>query len=190
MKLYHLIFILLFTLNGCNKGNRNLENAKNRNKSEINIIDTTNVIPQLKTLLREYIKTYPQFNNLVLDGDVVLYKENKAMNSDLIYLLGPTSMMKYGEYYVDKRLYPSSYLKIADKLVFISSSNDKLTSQEICKKIYLKHLEIENNKKINNKYFWLVKITNNGSAFVFSKNINDYMIKRVKNQIDGSSILK
>lgn len=190
MKLYHLIFILLFTLNGCNKGNRNLENAKNRNKSEINIIDTTNVIPQLKTLLREYIKTYPQFNNLVLDGDVVLYKENKAMNSDLIYLLGPTSMMKYGEYYGDKRLYPSSYLKIADKLVFISSSNDKLTSQEICKKIYLKHLEIENNKEINNKYFWLVKITNNGSAFVFSKNINDYMIKRVKNQIDGSSILK
>lgn len=78
MKLYHLIFILLFTLNGCNKGNSILENAKNRNKSEINIIDTTNVIPQLKTLLREYIKTYPQFNNLVLDGDVVLYKENKA----------------------------------------------------------------------------------------------------------------
>lgn len=107
MKLYLLIFILLFTLNGCNKGNSILENAKNRNKSEINIIDTTNVIPQLKTLLREYIKTYPQFNNLVLDGDVVLYKENKAMNSDLIYLLGPTSMMKYGEYYGDKRLYPS-----------------------------------------------------------------------------------
>lgn len=96
MKLYLLIFILLFTLNGCNKGNRILENAKNRNKSEINIIDTTNVIPQLKTLLREYIKTYPQFNNLILDGDVILYKENKAMNSDLIYLLGPTSMMKYG----------------------------------------------------------------------------------------------
>lgn len=99
MKLYLLIFILLFTLNGCNKGNSILENAKNRNKSEINIIDTTNVIPQLKTLLREYIKTYPQFNNLILDGDVILYKENKAMNSDLIYLLGPTSMMKYGEYY-------------------------------------------------------------------------------------------
>ena len=72
MKLYLLIFILLLTLNGCNKGNSILENAKNRNKSEINIIDTTNVIPQLKTLLREYIKTYPQFNNLVLDGDVIL----------------------------------------------------------------------------------------------------------------------
>ena len=54
MKLYHLIFILLFTLNGCNKGNSILENAKNRNKSEINIIDTTNVIGEFKQQVQIY----------------------------------------------------------------------------------------------------------------------------------------
>lgn len=183
-----MFILLLFTLNGCDKGNNILDDGKNKNKIEINVIDTTNVIPQLKTLLMEYIKTYPQFNNLALDGDVTLHQENKYMNGDLVYLLGPTSMMKYDEYYGAKRLYPSSYLKIAGKRVFISSSNDKLISQEVCKNFYLNYLEINNNKEINNKYFWLIKITNNGSAFVFSKNINEYMVKKAKNQTDWNSI--
>lgn len=91
-------------------------------------------------------------------------------------------MIRYGEYYGKKRLFPSSYMVVDGRMVFVNSSNDKLARQDLCRNFYMKHLEIKWNAKDFLDRFWFIKIGNDGFASVLSKDVGkDAGIERVEN---------
>ena len=125
-------------------------------------IDTASVVPALVEIVREYAAAHP---------------ENT-------YLLGPATMMRYGEYYGEKRLFPSSYMVVDGRTVFINSSNDKLARQDLCRNVYMKHLEIKGSSKVSLHKFWLVRVGDDGRASVLSKDVGkDAGVKQAKSTI-------
>lgn len=81
---HYLIFILFIMLSqSCKRGGMT-EN------DDINRIDTAVIVPGLKSILKEYVRKYPQFQKLSIDGDVLLKDKYKDRNESNIYLLGPT----------------------------------------------------------------------------------------------------
>lgn len=144
-------------------------------------IDTANVVPTLKAIIKEYVATYPEYKCLALESNVVLRK-NPGIDAENIYSLGPATMMRYGKYYGKKRLFPSSYMVVGGRMVFVNSSNDKFARQDLCRNFYMKHLEIKGNAKDFLDRFWLIKIGNDGFASVLSKDVGkDAGIERVEN---------
>lgn len=91
-------------------------------------------------------------------------------------------MIRYGEYYGKKRLFPSSYMVVDGRMVFVNSSNDKFARQDLCRNFYMKHLEIKENATDFLDRFLLIRIGNDGFASVLSKDVGkDAGIERVEN---------
>lgn len=177
-KSYMLFVVLLLLLCQCtsNSGGNDddFENVMTR-------IDTANVVPTLKAIIKEYVATYPEYKCLALESNVVLRK-NPGIDAENIYSLGPATMMRYGEYYGKKRFFPSSYMVVDGRMVFVNSSNDKFARQDLCRNFYMKHLEIKENATDFLDRFWLIRIGNDGFASVLSKDVGkDAGIERVEN---------
>lgn len=146
-------------------------------------IDTASVVPALVEIVREYAAAHPGYKSLALESNVVL-RGNTGVNAENTYLLGPATMMRYGEYYGEKRLFPSSYMVVDGRTVFINSSNDKLARQDLCRNVYMKHLEIKGSSKVSLHKFWLVRVGDDGRASVLSKDVGkDAGVKQAKSTI-------
>lgn len=177
-KSYMLFVVLLLLLCQCTSNGSGNDNEL---KNVMTRIDTANVVPTLKAIIKEYVATYPEYKCLTLESNVVLRK-SLGIDSENVYSLGPATMMRYGEYYGKKRLFPSSYMVVDGRMVFVNSSNDKLARQDLCRNFYKKHLEIKENATDFLDRFWLIKIENNGFALVLSKDVGkDAGIERVEN---------
>lgn len=120
-------------------------------------IDTAGIVPTLMKVVKEYISAYPEYKNLALHDGVILARQ-LSVKREYMYLLGPTSLIKYGEYYGAKPLFPSSYMVVDGRMVFVNSSNDKLARQDLCRNVYMAHLEINGNAKNSLAKFWLVMV--------------------------------
>ena len=177
-KSYMLFVVLSFLLCQCTSNGSGNDNEL---KNVMTRIDTANVVPTLKAIIKEYVATYPEYKCLSLESNVVLRK-NPGIDAENIYSLGPATMMRYGEYYGKKRLFPSSYMVVDGRMVFVNSSNDKFARQDLCRNFYMKHLEIKENATDFLDKFWLIKIGNDGFASVLSKDVGkDAGIERVEN---------
>ena len=177
-KSYMLFVVLSFLLCQCTSNGSGNDNEL---KNVMTRIDTANVVPTLKAIIKEYVATYPEYKCLALESNVVLRK-SLGIDSENVYSLGPATMMRYGEYYGKKRLFPSSYMVVDGRMVFVNSSNDKLARQDLCRNFYMKHLEIKENATDFLDRFWLIKIGNDGFASVLSKDAGkDVGIEKVKN---------
>lgn len=177
-KSYMLFVVLSFLLCQCTSNGSGNDNEL---KNVMTRIDTANVVPTLKAIIKEYVATYPEYKCLALESNVVLRK-SLGIDSENVYSLGPATMMRYGEYYGKKRLFPSSYMVVDGRMVFVNSSNDKLARQDLCRNFYMKHLEIKENATDFLDRFWLIKIGNDGFASVLSKDVGkDAGIERVEN---------
>lgn len=132
-------------------------------------IDTAGIVPTLMKVVKEYISAYPEYKNLALHDGVILARQ-LSVKREYMYLLGPTSLIKYGEYYWAKPLFPSSYMVVDGRMVFVNSSNDKLARQDLCRNVYMAHLEINGNAKNSLAKFWLVMVDDDGRASIYSKN--------------------
>lgn len=177
-KSYMLFVVLSLLLCQCTSSNGGNENDS---CNVMTRIDTANVVPTLKAIIKEYVATYPEYKCLALESNVVLRK-NPGIDAENIYSLGPATMMRYGEYYGKKRLFPSSYMVVGGRMVFVNSSNDKFARQDLFRNFYMKHLEIKENVTDFLDKFWLIKIGNDGFASVLSKDVGkDAGIERVEN---------
>ena len=177
-KSYMLFVVLSLLLCQCTSSNGGNENDS---CNVMTRIDTANVVPTLKAIIKEYVATYPEYKCLAIERNVVLRK-NPGIDAENIYLLGPATMMRYGEYYGKKRLFPSSYMVVDGRMVFVNSSNDKLARQDLCRNFYMKHLEIKENATDFLDRFLLIRIGNDGVAAVLSKDVGkDAGIERVEN---------
>ena len=141
-------------------------------------IDTSRISPQLKQIVKSYIRTYPQFENLVLMHDnFALKNKHKDMDIDELYVLGPTFM---GESYV-REIYPAFFFTINGKIVFVKSFYDRFMNQELCESAYMKHLEINMLFSKDEGLFWLIRIEELGSVSVLTKHPDEYLgIEEVK----------
>lgn len=177
-KSYMLFVVLSLLLCQCISSNGGNENDS---CNVMTRIDTANVVPTLKAIIKEYVATYPEYKCLAIESNVVL-RENPGIDAENIYSLGPATMMRYGEYYGKKRLFPSSYMVVDGRMVFVNSSNDKFARQDLCRNFYMKHLEIKENATDFLDRFWLIRIGNDGFASVLSKDVGkDAGIERVEN---------
>ena len=177
-KSYMLFVVLSFLLCQCTSTGSGNDNEL---KNVMTQIDTANVVPTLKAIIKEYVATYPEYKCLAIESNVVL-RENPGIDAENIYSLGPATMMRYGEYYGKKRLFPSSYMVVDGRMVFVNSSNDKFARQDLCRNFYMKHLEIKENATDFLDRFWLIRIGNDGFASVLSKDVGkDAGIERVEN---------
>ena len=138
-------------------------------------IDSTMVTPQLKTILIEYIKEYPQFKNIMLDNEFQFFRGNLDNKNKDYYYLRPTYL---GEHVGNepRKPYPAICIKFYGRNVFVQSSCNKILDQHYAGKRYLKHQEFEGIKNNLDKYYWLIRIDNNNQACVISKNIEPYNI--------------
>ena len=140
-------------------------------KDSVCYIDTSHISSKMKSIIRSYISEYPQYDNLVLMHDnFVVKSKHKDLDTDELYILGPTFTSESYE----ERIYPASYFTINDKIVFINSSNDRLMNQELCKNVYMKHLE-KDMSCLDGGRFWLLKIDRTGSVSLLTKNPDEYL---------------
>ncbi len=153
-------------------------------------IDTASIVHTLMKVVKEYISAYPEYKNLALHDGVILARQ-LPVKREYMYLLGPTSLIKYGEYYGAKPLFPSSYMVVDGRMVFVNSSNDKLARQDLCRNAYMKHLEIKENANGFINRFWLIRVGNDGCASIYSKDVDkDAGIKRVERMIDADELME
>ncbi len=182
IKSYILLVFLSLLLCQCASNNRGDDDDLNNIMVRI---DSSSVVPTLNAVVREYVATYPEYKYLALESGVVL-RENPGIDAENIYSLGPATLMRYGEYYGKKPLYPSSYMVVDGRVVFVNSSNDKLAKQDLCRNVYMKHLEIKENAKVPLRKFWLVMVGDDGFVSVLSKDAGkDTGVKKVGNSVRG-----
>lgn len=181
------LLVLLFLLCQCSS-NKSVDDELL--KSGMTQIDTASVVPTLMAIVKEYAAAYPGYKCLALESGIVL-RDNTGIDAENIYSLGPATMMRYGEYYGEKRLFPSSYIVVDGRIVFINSSNDKLARQDLCRNVYMKHLEIKENANAFTNRFWLIRIGNDGCASIYSKDADkDAGIKDAERMIDIDELRK
>lgn len=181
------LLLLIFLLCQCSS-NKSVDDEVF--ESGMTQIDTASIVPTLMKVVKEYISAYPEYKNLALHDGVILARQ-LPVKREYMYLLGPTSLIKYGEYYGAKPLFPSSYMVVDGRMVFVNSSNDKLARQDLCRNAYMKHLEIKENANGFINRFWLIRVGNDGCASIYSKDVDkDAGIKRVERMIGADELME
>lgn len=133
-------------------------------------IDSTTLTPQVKQILSEYILQYPQFENLILNNDIIIRIPLPNREAKEYYYLGPTYI---GEQIEENQVYlfPSISFSFQGRRIFLKSSIDNMTNQESIKNNYNKHLEFKGIRNNIGKYYWLICIPSNKQAYIVTKNI-------------------
>lgn len=159
------------------------------NKSYSLVIDSNTLTPQVKKILSEYILQYPQFDNLILNNEIVIRMPLPNRESKEYYYLGPTYI---GEQIGEKQVYllPSISFSFLGKRIFLKSSIDNMTDQESIKNDYNNHLEFKGIRNNIGKYYWLICIPNNQQAFIVTKDIekNEIPISKEIQHFKASNI--
>ena len=93
-------------------------------------IDTMTLKPDVKSILRKYIKAHPKYQTLLLEQKKLPFEDSFTDQPPYQFIIGPAvaQLFDSGEFGF-QRSYPASYFVLDNRLILVQSEIDELISK-------------------------------------------------------------